>query len=52
MPFLKQLKHVTSRRSAISFFTAYDALCEDGTATPVSTVLDEIADVSVPGGYL
>lgn len=38
----------SSRKSATSFFTAYDALCEEGTATSVSKVMDEVADVSVP----
>ncbi|GJN10002.1 hypothetical protein PR202_ga28060 [Eleusine coracana subsp. coracana] len=37
------------RKSATSFFAAYDALCEEGTATPVCKALDEIADISVPG---
>lgn len=32
-----------------SFFAAYDALCEEGTATPVCEALDEVADISVPG---
>lgn len=39
----------STRRSASSFFAAYDALCEEGTATSVCKTLDEIADVSVPG---
>ncbi|XP_006657526.2 tRNA ligase 1 [Oryza brachyantha] len=39
----------STRKSASSFFAAYDALCEEGTATPVCKALDEIADVSVPG---
>lgn len=38
----------SSRTSAISFFTAYDVLCEEGTASAVSKILDEISDVSVP----
>ncbi|MCO5574341.1 hypothetical protein L7F22_028124 [Adiantum nelumboides] len=38
----------SSRKSATSFFTAYDALCEEGTATSVSQILDEISDISVP----
>ena len=38
-----------TRKSASSFFAAYDALCEEGTATPVCKALDEIADISVPG---
>lgn len=32
-----------------SFFAAFDALCEEGTATPVCKALDEVADISVPG---
>lgn len=32
-----------------SFFAAYDALCEEGTATSVCRALDEVADISVPG---
>ncbi|KAM0856684.1 hypothetical protein ACQ4PT_048956 [Festuca glaucescens] len=39
----------STRESATSFFAAYDALCEEGTATPVCNTLDEIADISVPG---
>lgn len=39
----------STRKSASSFFAAYDALCEEGTATSVCKTLDEIADVSVPG---
>ncbi|KAL5198823.1 hypothetical protein ABZP36_002335 [Zizania latifolia] len=39
----------STRKSASSFFAAYDALCEEGTATPVCKALDEIADVAVPG---
>ena len=35
-----------------SFFAAYDALCEEGTATPVCKALDEVADISVPGRVL
>lgn len=38
----------SSRKSATSFFTAYDALCEEGTATSVSSILDEVSDISVP----
>ncbi|CAJ2644484.1 unnamed protein product [Trifolium pratense] len=38
----------STRKSASSFFAAYDALCEEGTATSVCRALDEIADVSVP----
>ena len=40
------------RKSATSFFAAYDALCEEGTATPVCKALDEIADIAVPGCHL
>ncbi|XP_073019695.1 tRNA ligase 1-like isoform X5 [Primulina eburnea] len=39
----------STRRSVMSFFAAYDALCEEGTATPVCKTLDDIADISVPG---
>ncbi|XP_073021614.1 tRNA ligase 1-like isoform X9 [Primulina eburnea] len=39
----------STRRSVTSFFAAYDALCEEGTATPVCKTLDDIADISVPG---
>ncbi|XP_047080662.1 tRNA ligase 1-like [Lolium rigidum] len=39
----------STRESAFSFFAAYDALCEEGTATPVCKALDEVADISVPG---
>ncbi|XP_020676662.1 tRNA ligase 1 [Dendrobium catenatum] len=39
----------SSRKSVTSFFAAYDALCEEGTATPVCQALDEIADISIPG---
>ncbi|XAR59778.1 hypothetical protein NMG60_11015745 [Bertholletia excelsa] len=39
----------STRKSVTSFFAAYDALCEEGTATPVCKALDEVADVSVPG---
>ncbi|KAF3790306.1 hypothetical protein EJ110_NYTH09213 [Nymphaea thermarum] len=39
----------STRKSVTSFFAAYDALCEEGTATPVCRALDEVADVSVPG---
>lgn len=38
-----------SRKSVTSFFAAYDALCEEGTATTVCWALDEVADISVPG---
>ncbi|KAK1312273.1 hypothetical protein QJS10_CPA07g01100 [Acorus calamus] len=36
-------------KSVTAFFAAYDALCEEGTATPVCRALDEVADISVPG---
>lgn len=39
----------STRKSVTSFFTSFDALCEEGTATPVCKALDEIADISVPG---
>ncbi|KAL3850759.1 hypothetical protein ACJIZ3_012641 [Penstemon smallii] len=38
----------STRKSVMSFFAAYDALCEEGTATSVSKALDEVADISVP----
>lgn len=39
----------STRKSVTSFFAAYDALCEEGTATTVCKALDEIADISVAG---
>ncbi|XP_052186627.1 tRNA ligase 1 isoform X2 [Diospyros lotus] len=39
----------STRKSVTSFFAAYDALCEEGTATPVCKALDEVADISVQG---
>ncbi|KAG9443459.1 hypothetical protein H6P81_014799 [Aristolochia fimbriata] len=39
----------STRKSVMSFFAAYDALCEEGTATPVCRALDKVADISVPG---
>ncbi|XP_038715607.1 tRNA ligase 1 isoform X1 [Tripterygium wilfordii] len=39
----------SSRKSVTSFFASYDALCEEGTATPICRALDEVADISVPG---
>ncbi|KAL2651085.1 hypothetical protein R1flu_019213 [Riccia fluitans] len=39
----------SSKKSAMSFFSAYDALCEEGIASTVTKVMDEIADMSVPG---
>ncbi|KAI3908655.1 hypothetical protein MKW98_006807 [Papaver atlanticum] len=38
----------STRKSVSSFFAAYDALCEEGTATPVCKALDEVGDISVP----
>jgi hypothetical protein len=32
-----------------SLFAAFDALCEEGTATTVCRALDEVADISIPG---
>ncbi|MFS7934769.1 putative tRNA ligase 1 [Helianthus anomalus] len=39
----------STRNSVTSFFAAYDALCEEGTATFVCKALDEVADVYMPG---
>ncbi|XP_057248037.1 tRNA ligase 1 isoform X3 [Beta vulgaris subsp. vulgaris] len=39
----------STRKSVTSFFAAFDALCEDGTTTPVCKALDEIADISIQG---
>lgn len=39
----------STRKSVTSFFAAYDAMYEEGTATPVCRALDEVADISVPG---
>ncbi|KAK1429516.1 hypothetical protein QVD17_11725 [Tagetes erecta] len=39
----------STRNSVTSFFAAYDALCEEGTATSVCKALDEVAEISVPG---
>ncbi|KAG8387723.1 hypothetical protein BUALT_Bualt02G0051100 [Buddleja alternifolia] len=39
----------STRKSVTSFFAAFDALCEEGTATPVCEALDEVADISIPG---
>ncbi|CAA0811963.1 RNAligase [Striga hermonthica] len=39
----------STRKSAASFFAAYDALCEEGIASSVCKALDEVADISVPG---
>ncbi|KAF3330233.1 hypothetical protein FCM35_KLT05564 [Carex littledalei] len=40
---------LSTRKSATALFAAYDALCEEGTATTVCKALDEVADISVPG---
>ncbi|TQD73247.1 hypothetical protein C1H46_041214 [Malus baccata] len=39
----------STRKSVTSFFAAFDALCEEGTATTVCMALDEVADISIPG---
>lgn len=39
----------STRKSVTAFFAVYDALCEEGTASPVCKALDEVADISVPG---
>ncbi|GAV62085.1 hypothetical protein CFOL_v3_05609 [Cephalotus follicularis] len=39
----------STRKSVTSFFAAYDALYEEGTATPVCRALDEVADISITG---
>uniref|UniRef100_A0A7N1A6Z7 tRNA ligase phosphodiesterase domain-containing protein n=1 Tax=Kalanchoe fedtschenkoi TaxID=63787 RepID=A0A7N1A6Z7_KALFE len=39
----------SSRKSVTSFFAAFDALCEEGTASTVCNALDDVADISVPG---
>ncbi|KAK4709518.1 hypothetical protein R3W88_030443 [Solanum pinnatisectum] len=39
----------STRKSVTSFFAAFDALCEEGTATSVCQALAEVADISVPG---
>lgn len=39
----------STRKSVASFFAAYDALCEEGTASTVCKAMDEIAEISVPG---
>ncbi|KAH6811023.1 RNAligase [Perilla frutescens var. frutescens] len=39
----------STRKSVTSFFAAFDALCEEGTATPVCKALDEVSDISIPG---
>ncbi|KAL6276040.1 hypothetical protein ACE6H2_019641 [Prunus campanulata] len=39
----------STRKAVTSLFAAFDALCEEGTATPVCIALNEIADISIPG---
>ncbi|KAL2938274.1 tRNA ligase 1 [Bienertia sinuspersici] len=39
----------STRKSVTSFFAAFDALCEEGTATTVCKALDEVAEISIPG---
>ncbi|KAK9279399.1 hypothetical protein L1049_013078 [Liquidambar formosana] len=39
---------MNEEKSVTSFFAAYDALCEEGTATSVCKALDEVADISIP----
>ncbi|XP_063937149.1 tRNA ligase 1 isoform X2 [Daucus carota subsp. sativus] len=39
----------STRKSVTSFFAAYDALYEEGTATTVCKALDELANLSIPG---
>ncbi|KAK1364852.1 putative 2',3'-cyclic-nucleotide 3'-phosphodiesterase [Heracleum sosnowskyi] len=39
----------STRKSVTSFFAAYDALYEEGTATTVCKALDELASLSIPG---
>lgn len=38
----------SSKKSVTAFFTAYDALCEEGLASTVTHTLDEISDISIP----
>ncbi|KAH9622860.1 hypothetical protein KSS87_012910 [Heliosperma pusillum] len=40
---------LSTRKSATSFFAAYDTLCEEGTAITVCKALDELADIRIPG---
>lgn len=40
---------VTFRASVTSFFTAYDALCEEGLTSTVAKVLNDIADIYLSG---
>lgn len=39
----------STRKAVTSFFAAFDALSEEGTATTVCRALDEVADISIPG---
>ncbi|KAL3834454.1 hypothetical protein ACJIZ3_009190 [Penstemon smallii] len=39
----------STRKSVMSFFAAYDALCEEGTTTLVCKALNEVAVISFPG---
>ncbi|PRQ36277.1 putative 2',3'-cyclic-nucleotide 3'-phosphodiesterase [Rosa chinensis] len=39
----------STRKAVTSFFAAFDALSEEGTATSVCRALDEVADISIPG---
>lgn len=47
--FCTQHYSVLCRASVTSFFTAYDALCEEGLAGTVTKVLNDIADNHLPG---
>lgn len=38
----------STKRSVTSFFTAYDALCEEGLAGTVTNVLNDISDTHLP----
>ncbi|KAJ3679678.1 hypothetical protein LUZ60_017689 [Juncus effusus] len=42
----------STRESVTELFEAYDALCEEGTATTVCRALDKVADISVPGSKI
>ncbi|CAM6083091.1 unnamed protein product [Calypogeia fissa] len=44
-----QLWLFSKKKSVTAFFSAYDALCEEGIASSVTKVLDELADLAVPG---
>lgn len=46
------MRFLWCRASLLSFFTAYDALYEEGLAENVTQVLNDIADTSVPGAYI